>query len=139
MRSILEQGLTQSGVSFSNIALSGTSTFDFEDPNSVAANYSGLDIAVTIDDGGIVLTTTVDGEFKASVFMQDAGQFCLNIESGIGEASVDAGVGEPILVVSLTEGFVPLGMVINYTCNANALTMVGWNIGTQQWVYGYSR
>ncbi|KAJ9625175.1 hypothetical protein H2203_005130 [Taxawa tesnikishii (nom. ined.)] len=87
MKVILEQVLATQPVSVSPIALSGTGTFDIADPGSVAATYSGLEIAMTINAGGFAFDTktTVNGEFKASLFMQDTGHFCLNVESGTGK------------------------------------------------------
>ncbi|KAI9860954.1 MAG: hypothetical protein M1813_005633 [Trichoglossum hirsutum] len=138
MKSILEQAAP---TSVSNIALSGTGAFDIENPNSAAATYSGFILSMAVGAGGLVFDTTtkVNGEFKASLFMQDAGHFCLNIDSGTGEADIDLGLGGDPLAIQLADGFVPRGMVISYTCDANTLTMMGLNAGMQQWVYSYKR
>lgn len=144
MKSIVMALASQKGYAISDLSITGSGglTIPTNPSTGVLFTYNNFIASYTITVSGISVSTSteIDGYFTASLYMQSASSFCLNVLSGNGTVSITTSLDTgPPFVLSITDGFVPRGMVVQETCTQGGLGMVGVNIGTQQWNYQWLR
>jgi len=94
------------------------------------ATFSFDDLRVDTAAAGTTVSVLVQGRFDAGMFITSggngAGTLCLDVYAGEGKASTRNPLGGD-LTIDLTgpSGFVPYGMVVQYTCAGNGFNMQG--------------
>jgi hypothetical protein len=136
-RDAIEQGLRSQSlpdITIINPVVLGSGHFAITGTNATFT-YTNFEIDMVIQVAGIDFPTktVVNGAFEANFYIQQPGQFCLDVYWGEGSAvqtnllvggySVDLGPGD---------GFVPPSYRVGYTCSADSLIM-SMDDGTQTW------
>ena len=140
MKALLEKALQDhQDTQVNSIDLSGSGTIKF-DTSKATFTYDNLDIDLDITAEGIDLptTTTVNGQFDATIFIKNggsgSGDVCLVVYNGEGSAvETDPLTGGFTQDLGPDGGFVAQNWDVKYTCTADKLTLQGYAKGVSVW------
>jgi hypothetical protein len=141
MKTLMEEKLrNQPASTLTSLSGSGTLTINGTEADFV---YNNMQIDITIKDVGPV-TTVVNGNFQASIFIQSggtgSGNLCLAAARGEGTAVISNPLtGETSIDLGTPDGWISPDWEIQYTCSDGKLSMQGFANGVGAWgPYAYT-
>ncbi|KAK5994097.1 hypothetical protein PT974_07537 [Cladobotryum mycophilum] len=134
-RALMIKVFTSIPVSISSIQVSGVGTIDMEAQNTTWV-YNGLKVDTVLED--LAITVVINGKFDANFYIKSGGKgsgsLCMVVYAGGGTAvGTQELIGSYTLPLTGPNGFVPYGMDIQYTCDANRLTLQGTVNSAASW------
>jgi hypothetical protein len=138
-KALIISELASTPVTINSIDISGSGVLVFGQ-NTASYTYSDLVVTIDVSASGIELpvTTTINGQFDATLYTQSggngSGDYCLIVTSGSGTAKEsDPFTGGFTLDLTPEGGFISQAYIFQYTCSAGRLTMEGTLNGVRKY------